>query len=169
MFVKSTFADLGYHVLGIEHGEVSLDRDISTPQLLEADQNLRARGLEVIMERKNEMVEQVKEVIREMVNLYGDPQKINLSDYLSNKLNYNYSYLSNVFSKVEGMTIREFGIGLRIEQVKRMLVEDGLDLVEISCRLNYSSAAYLGAQFKKNTGMTSSEYKRAHHDNHAPA
>jgi AraC-like DNA-binding protein len=162
MYVKSTFEDLGYSVFSIVHGEVSLDREIDAQQLQAADQTLRICGLEVLTEKKNEMVEQVKSVIREVVKLNGDLMKFNLSDYISEKLKYNYSYVSNAFSKSEGMTIRDFGIGLRIEQAKRMLVEDGLDLLEISCRLNYSSSAHLAAQFKKTTGMTSSEYKRAY-------
>jgi AraC-like DNA-binding protein len=152
--------------LNIAHDHISisgveLTYPISAERLAALDEFLKAAGLEIVHERKNMIVEKIKSMVTELVNQSQDPLKTNLSVYLSESLRYNYSYLSNLFSESEGMTIREFGIALRISRVKRMLIIEHLDLLEISCRMNYSSVSHLAAQFKKVTGVTTTEFKRA--------
>lgn len=165
MFVHKAFQALGYEVEHIIHGEVKLNKKVDASAREAVDQRLRVVGLEVISEPKNTTVEEVKMEIRNIIEGNKDPLKMNLSDHLTEKLKYNYSYISNLFSQAEGITIRDFGIKLRIEQVKRLLIEEGLDLMEISVRLNYSSVAHLAAQFKKTTGLTTTEFKRTQASN----
>ncbi|HEX2900915.1 MAG TPA: helix-turn-helix domain-containing protein [Bacteroidia bacterium] len=152
--------------LNIGHDNISLNgvqlsQPIDSTQMDALDEHLKAAGLEIVHERKNMIVEKIKSMVTELVNQSKDPLKTNLSVYLSESLHYNYSYLSNLFSESEGMTIREFGIALRIARVKRMLVVEHLDLLEITCRMNYSSVSHLAAQFKKVTGVTTTEFKRS--------
>jgi AraC-like DNA-binding protein len=148
-------------VSSMDAGEVYLTSAPSEDQLSSLDAQLKEVGLELVMERKNVLVEKMKTIMREAMDQGEASLKtLNMSDYLSTQLHYNYSYLSNVFSEVEGQTIREFGITLRIDRAKQMLVRERLDLQEIAYRLNYSSVAHLSAQFKKVTGLTTSEYKR---------
>jgi AraC-like DNA-binding protein len=152
--------------LDIPHSEVTLNKITfhETPsdahmQALEV--RLNDVGLEFVLERRNIVVEKIKSIVRTYI-AQTDLMRVNMSDYLSEQLDFNYSYLSNLFAEAEGTTIRDFGIALRIERAKNMLVVEKLDLLEISIRLRYSSVAHLAAQFKKVTGMTSSEYKRHH-------
>ncbi len=155
---------MGFKVVSVHDGEITLTEPFGSHRNVMLDEQLRTLGMEVLYANKNVMIEKVKSVLRAIVKENKDPLKINLSDHLSEKLNYNYSYISNIFSKAEGVTIRDFGIQLRIDQAKRMLLSEGLDLHEIAERLNYSSTAHLAAQFKKVTGMTTTEFKRAVYD-----
>ena len=92
---------------------------------------------------------------------YSDEQiKVNLSDYLSEKLNYNYTYLANLFTEVKGTTIEQFLLAHKIEKVKELLIYDELSLTEIAWKLHYSSVAHLSNQFKKMTGLTPSHFKK---------
>jgi AraC-like DNA-binding protein len=160
MYVKATLAQMGLHPLQINAGEIILDAQPSPENLAALDVSLKLMQMELLEEPKDVIVELIKTLVRELINKNEDPLRINLSAYLSERLNYNYSYLSNVFSKSEGFTIRDFGIRLRIDRVKTMLSFENLDLLEISVLLRYSSAAHLAAQFKKITGMTTTEFKR---------
>lgn len=151
--------------LGISHdvvslGDVTLHDEPSPSQLNTLNDRLRQAGLEIVWEKKNLIVEKTKSMIRKLVNKDHDPLKMNLSAHLSEELNYNYSYLSNLFSELEGQTIRDYVIALRIDRVKQMLATDQLDLLEIAIRLNYSSPSHLAAQFKKVTGLTTTEFKK---------
>ena len=110
--------------------------------------------------------DRIKKVIVEMVHYTEEPLKINFSDYLSEKLDYDYTYLSNLFSEVTGITIEHYIITHKIERVKELLMYDELTLTEISYLLNYSSVAHLSNQFKKETGMTPSEFKRLRKPGH---
>jgi AraC-like DNA-binding protein len=110
-------------------------------------------------DKKTILVEKIKAIIIELVH-YNDKQiKVNLSDYLSDNLNHNYSYLSNLFSEVKGTTIEHFYLAHKIERVKELLVYDELNLTEIAYRMHYSSVAHLSNQFKKMTGLTPSHFK----------
>jgi AraC-like DNA-binding protein len=86
--------------------------------------------------------------------------KVNLSDYLSEKLNYDYTYLANLFSEVKGITIEKFYLTHKIEKVKELIVYDELNLTEIAYKMHYSSVAHLSNQFKKFTGLTPSHFKK---------
>jgi len=152
---------MGFQVTAVDDGEITLAAPMTTLDRALLDEQLRPMGMELLHAPKNVMIEKVKSMLHAIVRANKDPLKINLSDHLSEKLQYNYSYISNIFSKSEGVTIRDFGIRLRIDLAKRMLLDEGLDLHEVAKRLNYSSAAHLAAQFKKIAGMTTTEFKRA--------
>jgi AraC-like DNA-binding protein len=111
-------------------------------------------------DKKSILVEKIIAIIVDMVHNNDDQIKINHSDYLTEKLNHNYTYLANLFSEVKGTTIEQFYLTHKIEKVKELLVYNELTLTEIAYRLNYSSVAHLSNQFKKITGLTPSHFKK---------
>jgi AraC-like DNA-binding protein len=117
-------------------------------------------GLEMLDDRKSIIIEQIKNAIIEMIHHAEDVPKVNYSEYISTQLNYDYTYLSNLFSEVKGITIQQFIILNKIERVKELLLYDELNLTEISYKLHYSSVAHLSNQFKKITGLTPSYFKQ---------
>jgi AraC-like DNA-binding protein len=121
--------------------------------------SLKNIGLELLDDKKNIMVEKIKTIIIELVHYNEDQIKTNLSDYLSEKLNHNYTYLSNLFSEIKGTSIEQFYLWNKIERAKELLVYDELSLTEIAYKLHYSSVAHLSNQFKKMTGLTPSHFK----------
>jgi AraC-like DNA-binding protein len=127
--------------------------------------SLKNIGLELLEDKKNIMVERIKTIIIELVHFNEDQIKTNLSDYLSEKLNHNYTYLSNLFSEIKGTTIEKFYLANKIERVKELLVYDELNLTEIAWKLHYSSVAHLSNQFKKMTGLTPSHFKNLRNKN----
>jgi AraC-like DNA-binding protein len=116
--------------------------------------------LELLDDKKSILIEKIKSVIVEMIHYSDELPQINFSDYISEKLNFDYTYLSNVFSEVKGITIQHFIIINKIERVKELLLYDELNLTEISYKLQYSSVAHLSNQFKKVTGLSPSFYKQ---------
>jgi len=163
MVVKSELEKLGIHHTTIEYGETEIMEDISQEQREKLDIALRRSGLELMDDKKSILVEKIKTLIIELVH-YSDKQlKINLSNYLSEKLNHNYSYLSNLFTEVKGTTIEHFYLAHKIEKVKELLVYDELNLTEIAYKMHYSSVAHLSTQFKKMTGLTPSHFKNLKH------
>jgi len=106
------------------------------------------------------LIEKIKNVIIELVHYSDEIPKVNYSDYISEKLNHDYTYLSNIFSEVKGITIQQFIIIHKIERVKELLLYDELNLTEISYKLHYSSVAHLSSQFKKITGLSPSQFKQ---------
>lgn len=123
--------------------------------------NLSSCGLELLEDRTSILIEQIIGVVIEMIHYSDEAPKVNYSDYISGKLNYDYTYLSNVFSKEKGMTIQQFIIMNKIERVKEFLLYDELNLTEISYKMNYSSVAHLSNQFKKITGFSPSLFKQS--------
>ena len=123
------------------------------------DTELKIIGLELINDKKKILVERIKTLIRE---LFYSPNQIylNLSVYLSNHLEYDYNYISNIFSEVEGNTIERFYIETRIERVKELIIYETLNVTQIAYRLNFSSASHLCQQFRKVTGITPSKFKK---------
>ena len=95
-----------------------------------------------------------------MVHYSEELPKTNYSDYISEKLNYDYTYLSNIFSEVKGITIQQFIIIHKIEKIKELIIYDELSITEIAERMNYSSVAHLSNQFKKITGLPPSHFKK---------
>ena len=163
MVVKSELKKLGLHYITVELGEADIMEDISAEQLNRLSIALRKTGLEMMDDKKSILVEKIKAVIIELVHYNDDQLKINFSDYLSDKLNHNYTYLAHLFSEVKGTTIEHFYLSHKIEKVKELLVYDELSLTEIAYRLNYSSVAHLSNQFKKITGLTPSHFKNLKH------
>ncbi len=159
MVVKSELEKLGLHYTNIDLGEAEIGKDISKEQLDNLSIALKKIGLEVTDDKKTILVERIKTIIIEMIHYSDEQIKTNLSDYLSEKLKHNYTYLSNLFSEVKGTTIEKFYLAHKIEKVKEMLVYDDLSLTEIAFKLHYSSVAHLSNQFKKMTGLTPSHFR----------
>lgn len=159
MVVKSELEKIGIRPLSIELGEVQLKHDLSPAEKLQVEKSLKMVGFALIDDRKSRLIEQIKTQIVKLVHQNNTELKVNLSDLLSQKLAHDYSYLSNLFSEVEGTTIEKYFIAQKIEKVKELLVYDELTLSEIAGQLNYSSVAYLSNQFKKVTGLTPSHFK----------
>ncbi len=159
MVVQSELEKAGIKFLSLELGEVELNKEPSETQLAKLDEGLKHHGFELIDDKKSRLIEKIKNNVIKLVHHNNDTLKTNLSSFLADKLHYDYTYLSNLFSEVEGTTIEKYFIAQRIEKVKELLVYDELTLSEISDRLGYSSVAYLSSQFKKVTGLTPSFYK----------
>lgn len=163
MVVQTELEKLGLHYTTVELGEVVIREEISTEQRELLGIALKKSGLELMDDKKSILVEKIKSVIIELVHYKDEQIKINLSDYLSEKLNYDYTYLANLFSEVKGTTIEKFYLSHKIEKVKELLVYDELNLSEIAWKLHYSSVAHLSNQFKKMTGLTPSHFKNLKH------
>lgn len=158
--VRTLTIELGLRVKHFQLGEMEFAEAPTPSEMSEFEHKLKRIELGLEFDHRRYPAEKVKFLIRDLVNQELDPLKINLSDYLAEKLGYNYSYLSHLFTQYEGMTIRDFGAQLRIERVKEMLTIQNLDLATISERLRFSSVSHLSSQFKRLTGQTTTEYKQ---------
>ncbi|MBB2949394.1 MULTISPECIES: AraC family transcriptional regulator [Sphingobacterium] len=168
MVVQSELKKLDIQTENVTLGKVALKQELSDDQIKMLNENLLARGFEVIDDKKSQIIEGIKNVIIELVHYQDSETKNNLSDILSNKLQHDYNYLSNLFSEVESTTIEKYFIAQKIEKVKELLGYDELSLSEIADSLNYSSVAYLSNQFKKVTGLTPSQFKQIKEDKRTP-
>ena len=160
MIVKSELKKLGLQYIMVDLGLVELMEDITPEQHDQLKANLLRSGLELLDDRRAILIERIKNVIIEMIHYADELPKVNYSDYISEKLKHDYTYLSNMFSEVKGITIQHFIILHKIEKAKELLLYDELNLTEISYRLHYSSVAHLSNQFKKITGLSPSYYKQ---------
>ena len=160
MVVKQELEKLDLHYTNVELGEANIIENLSHEQKNEFKAGLLKFGLELLDDKKSILIEKIKKVIVELVHYTDDPLKVNFSDYLAEKLNHNYTYLANLFSEVEGITIEHYIIIHKIEKVKELLVYGELSLTEISYKLHYSSVAHLSNQFKNITGLTPSIFKK---------
>jgi len=160
MLVASELDRLGLGHSLVELGFVSLHNEPSPEQLNELSLRLAASGLELLDDKRTILVERIKNIIIEMVHDAEELPKENYSSYISGKIGLDYTYLSNVFSEVKGITIQQFIIIHKIEKVKEMILYNQLSLKEIAYRLDYCSAAHLSNQFKKITGLSPSFFKR---------
>ncbi len=159
MVVREELLNMGLNHISVELGVVEIVENITSEQHELLRLNLLKSGLELLDDKKSILIEKIKNVVIEMIHYSEELPKINYSDYISEKLHYDYTYLSNIFSEVKGITIQHFIIINKIEKVKELLLYDELDLTEISYRLNYSSVAHLSSQFKKVTGLSPSYFK----------
>ena len=160
MIVKSELENLGLHYTTVELGEVQIKEELDEKKYHLLKGNLLKYGLDLLEDKKSRLIEKIKNIIVEMVHYSDEPPTQNFSDYLSKKLNYDYNYLSNLFSEVKGTTIEQYIIAHKIERVKELLMYDELTLTEIAYKLHYSSVAHLSNQFKKITGLTPSFFKK---------
>ena len=160
MMVKDELKKLGLNYVNVDLGAVEILEDITENQRKRLGENLLKSGLELLENKKSILIEKIKNVIIEMIHYSDNLPKVNYSDYISEKLGYDYTYLANTFSEVKGITIQQFIIIHKIERVKELILYDELSLAEISYRLHYSSPAHLSNQFKKITGLTPSFYKK---------
>ena len=159
MMVKEELKKLGIWYVVVDLGVIEILEDITSEQRGQLKVNLEKSGLELLDDKRSILVESIKNVIIEMIHHNDEEPKINYSDFISEKLGYDYTYLANVFSEVKGITIQQFIILNKIERVKELLLYDELSLTEIAYRLHYSSVAHLSNQFKKITGLTPTFYK----------
>jgi AraC-like DNA-binding protein len=157
--VKSEMEKLGLQYGIVELGDVEIIGGITDEQRSQLKTALLKSGLELMDDQRAMLIEKIKNVIVEMVHYTDEVPKINFSDYLSQKLDYDYTYLANMFSEVTGTTIEKYIIAHKIEKVKELLLYDELNLSEISYKLHYSSVAHLSNQFKKVTGLTPTFFK----------
>jgi AraC-like DNA-binding protein len=160
MMVKEELRKLGLHFIVVDLGEVEIMEDLTTLQrdLLRAA--LLESGLELMDDKKAVHIEKIKNVIIEMVHYSEEAIKINFSDYLSEKLKHDYTYMSNLFSEVQGTTIEQFIISHKVERIKELIIYDELNITEIAYKMNYSSVAHLSNQFKKVTGLSPTHFKQ---------
>jgi len=159
MVVKSELEKQGINYTSVELGEVEITGKVSKDQLDSLGAALKLTGLELMDDKKLILIEKIKTIIIELIHNSEGQLKINLSDFLSEKLNHNYTYLSNLFSEVKGTTIEQYTKSHKIEKVKELLVYDEHSLTEIAWKLNYSSVSHLSNQFKRMTGLTTSHFK----------
>ncbi len=160
MMVKAELEKLGIKYVAVELGMVEIFEDLTQEQREQLKVNLHKSGLELLDNKKSILIEKIKNVITEMIHYSDELPKVNYSEYISEKLGYDYTYLANTFSEVKGITIQQFIINHKIERVKELLLYDELNLTEIAYKLNYSSVAHLSNQFKKVTGLSPSFYKQ---------
>lgn len=163
MVVKEELKKMGLTFGNVELGEVDIMETIPEEQRIVLKRALLRSGLELMDDKRSMLIEKIKNVITEMIHYTDEVPKVNFSDFLAEKLSYDYTYLANLFSDVEGTTIEHHIIAHKIERVKELLVYDELNLTEIADKLHYSSVAHLANQFKKVTGLTTSHFKQLKH------
>jgi len=160
MAVKDELKKLGLHFIVVDLGEVEIMENMASGQREDLKLGLLESGLELIDDKRAVLIERVINVIVEMIHYSEEIPRVNYSDYISEKLDYDYTYLSNLFTAVRGVTIQQFIIIHKIERAKELLLYDELSLTEISYKLHYSSVSHLSNQFRKVTGLTPSNFKQ---------
>ena len=159
MVVRAVLKNLGLHYSNVELGEVNIMENITDEQRVQIKTALLKSGLVLIDDKKSILIEKIKNIVVEMIHYTDELPKVNFSQYLSEKLDHDYTYLANLFSETEGTTIEHYVILHKIERVKELIIYDELNLSEIAWKLHYSSVAHLSSQFKKVTGLTPSFFK----------
>lgn len=160
LVVKEALESLGLHFVILELGIVEIMQDLTEKQHIQLHNILLKSGLELMDDKKSVLIEKIKNIIIEMVHYSDELPKVTYSDYISEKMGLDYTYLSKLFSEVRGITIEHFIIAHKIERVKELLLYDELNLTQISYIMNYSSVSHLSKQFKKVTGLTPSFFKK---------
>lgn len=160
MVVKEALRKLGLHFIVVDLGVVDVMETLTKEQKQELQMLLFNAGLELIDDKKAVLIEKIKNVIIEMVHYADELPKTNFSDFISKKLDYDYTYLANLFSEVQGTTIEQYIISHKIERIKELIVYGEMNITEIANNMNYSSVAHLSSQFKKATGLTPSHFKQ---------
>jgi YesN/AraC family two-component response regulator len=160
MAVKEELRKLGIHFIIVDMGVVDIMEDITAIQHEQIRIALLKTGLELMDDKKSVLIEKIKNAIIEMVYYKDELPKTNFSDYLSEKLKYDYTYMANLFSEIQGTTIEKYIISHKIERVKELIIYDELNLTEIAWNMHYSSVAHLSNQFRKMTGLTPTHFKK---------
>ena len=168
MMVKEELKKLGLHYIVVELGEVEIMEDLLPSQREELKAALLVSGLVLMDDKRAILIERIINVITEMIHSSDELPLINYSNYISEKLKYDYTYLSNLFSEIKGMTIQQFIIIHKVERIKELIIYDELNITEIAWKLNYSSVAHLSNQFKKVTGMSPTYFKHLKHKSRTP-
>jgi hypothetical protein len=168
MFVRDELEKFGLHVVSVEVGEITMDQEFTLSQYDRLYLILQEAGIELFEDKKELLVQKIKYIILEVVYRHNDPLIHNLSTHLAEKLQHDYTYMSNLFSEKQHTTIEKFYICHKIERVKELLVYEKLSLTDIAHKMHYSSLAHLSSQFKKVTGLTPSQFKQQHIENDLP-
>lgn len=158
--VNDVFIRQGLVLQKVELGEVEILESISDEKYSNLKALLLNKGFELMEDRRDVLIERIKNIIIELVHHSDKSLKVNFSDYLSNILNYDYTYMANVFSDSQGISIEQYIISHKIERIKELILYNELSITEIAYELNYSSVAHLSGQFKKFTGLTPSYFKK---------
>ena len=167
--VNDELYKLKIQVKKIELGKVEISGPLNNLQIEEVKTVLNKNGFELIDDKKSQLIGQIKTLVIQRVHyLKQDEKQENTSDYISSKVGYDYSYLSNLFSSVEGTTIEKYIINQKIEKIKELLVYDELNLNEISYQMGYSSVQHLSNQFKKVTGLSPTYFKKLKENKRKP-
>ena len=166
--LKTALKKLNLHYIVVDLGEVEIMENITKEQRELLKIELIESGLELMDDKKSMLIEKIKNIIIEMVHHMDEPIKVNFSNYLSDKLNHDYTYLSNLFSEVQGTTIEQFIISHKIERIKELIIYGELNITEIAWKMNYSSVAHLSNQFKKSTGLSPSHFKKLKNKRRSP-
>lgn len=168
MIVKEVLTKLGLHYIIVELGEVDIMENISSEQRDQVKAALFHAGLELMDDKRSVLIERIKNTIVEMVHHTDEVVKTNFSYFLSQKLDHDYTYLANLFSEVQGITIEKFIISHKIERIKELIIYDELNITEIAWKMNYNSVAHLSNQFKKVTGLSPSHFKQLKNKRRSP-
>ncbi|HTF30371.1 MAG TPA: helix-turn-helix domain-containing protein [Flavitalea sp.] len=163
LIVKSVLDNMSLHYSTVELGEVNINEDLTSFSQQELDLALRKFGLELMGDKKSILIEKIKNIIVEMIHYSEEPPVTNFSNYLTTLIPYDYTYLSNLFSEVKGVTIEHYIISHKIERAKELLIYNELTLTDIAFKLHYSSVGHLSRQFKQVTGLTPSFFKGMKH------
>jgi len=168
MAVKEALKKSGLHFIVVDLGEVEIMEDMTAEQRERLAVDLLNSGLELMDNKRAVLIEKIKNAIVEMVHHSDEILKINFSDFISRKLQYDYTYLANLFSEVQGTTIEQFIISHKVERIKELIIYDELNITEIAWKMNYSSVAHLSNQFKKVTGLSPSHFKQLKEKRRSP-
>lgn len=160
MLVRDALKALGLHFVMVELGEIDIMENITTAQREQLKVNLKEAGLELMEDKRAILLEKIKLTIIDVVHHREEDTRINFSHYLSEKLNYDYTHLANIFSEASGTTIEQYMIAQKVERIKELITYDELNITEIAWKMNYSSVAHLSNQFKKVTGLSPSHFKK---------
>ncbi len=158
--VKEELKKMGLHFIVVDLGEVEIMENLSGLQIEELKAALLNSGLELMDDKRAILIEKIKNVITEMIHFTDELPEKKYSNYISEKLNHDYTYLSNIFSEVKGITIQQFIIIHKVERIKELIIYDELNITEIAWKMNYSSVAHMSNQFKKVTGLSPSHFKQ---------
>lgn len=159
LIVKELLQKMKIPFLSVKLGEVEISDRLPENKLLILNENLKKIGLELLEDKKAIIIERIKCVVVEMIHYSDDLPKIKFSEYLSNKLKYDYTYMANLFSETEGITIEHYIIKHKVEKVKELILYDELNFTQIAYKMHYSSVAHLSRQFKSITGLTPTYFK----------
>lgn len=168
MVVKSEIEKFGLHPVTVELGEVQITEELNSLEKEQLNEKLLPFGFSLINDRKTILIEKIKNLIIDLVHHNNNQLSINLSEHLGKTLQHDYTYLSNLFTQVEGTTVEQYFIAQKIERVKELLVYDEISLSQIAYQLNYSSVSHLSKQFKKVTGLTPSHFKQLKENKRKP-
>jgi AraC-like DNA-binding protein len=159
MMVKSELEKLGITYSLVELGEVRIIGTLTNEKTKEFEASLNEIGLELLDNKKTQLVEKIKTTVIEMIHYDEEMQRTNFSDFLSKKIGLHYTTISTIFSQNKNITLEHFIVIHKIERVKELLIYDELSIKEIAYKMNYSSSSHLSNQFKKVTGLTPTFFK----------